>query len=113
MNHYIMLLRQHAERVEAERQAHAEQASNEARNRLTPVDDRLSRLLATIPAAVQDEGLSLAALQVSLRGRWRGNAHPGEVGRALRKLGFERRRDRRGGSKGFPALWCPQAKRAG
>jgi hypothetical protein len=41
----------------------------------------------------------------SLRGRWRGNAHPGEVGAAVRKLGFERRRNWRG-ADGFRALWC-------
>jgi hypothetical protein len=52
----------------------------------------LSRLLATIPTEVQREGLSLASLQASLRGRWRGNCHPGELGSALRKLGFKRER---------------------
>jgi hypothetical protein len=60
--------------------------------RLTPLEDRLTRLLAAIPLdAQQREGLSLAPLQASLRGRWRGNAHPG-LGAALRRLGFQRRR---------------------
>jgi hypothetical protein len=56
------------------------------------LEDRLARLLTTIPLDAQREGLSLSTLQASLRGRWRGNAHPGEIGRALRRLGFERRR---------------------
>ncbi len=64
----------------------------EARDRLCPLEQRLARLLATIPPEVQCEGLSLPVLQASLKGRWRGNCHPGELGRALRKLGFERRR---------------------
>jgi hypothetical protein len=48
--------------------------------------------MTTIPIEVQREGLSLASLQASLRGRWRGNCHPGELGTALRKLGFKRER---------------------
>ena len=46
--------------------------------------DRLARLLASIPVEVQREGLSLSSLQTSLRGRRRGNCHPGELGAALR-----------------------------
>lgn len=38
-----------------------------------------------------DDGSSTTA-QASLRGRSRGNCHPGELGVALRKLGFTRRR---------------------
>jgi hypothetical protein len=51
-----------------------------ARERLTPIEERLARVLATIPIELQREGLSLPALQTSLRGRWRGNCHPGELG---------------------------------
>ena len=62
------------------------------RVRLTPLEDRLTRLLATIPVELQREGLSLASLQASLRGRSRGNCHPGELGTALRRVGFRRER---------------------
>lgn len=75
-----------------------------ARERLTPLEDRLARLLGTIPVEIQREGLSLAALQTSLRGRWRGACHPGELGAALRRLGFERRRCWKK-AEGFSALW--------
>ena len=74
------------------------------RERLTPLDERLTRLLTTIPMEVQREGLLLVALQAALRGRSRGKCHPGELGAALRKLGFERRRNWRG-KEGFRALW--------
>ena len=77
-----------------------------ARDRLTPLEDRLARLLATIPEEVQGEGLSLSSLQASLRGRCRGSCHPGELGMALRKLGYERQR-KWTGSGGFSALWFP------
>jgi hypothetical protein len=74
------------------------------RERLTPLDERLTRLLATIPNGVQREGLSLVAFQASLKGRSRGNCHPGELGAALRRLGFVRKRNWRGGA-GFRAVW--------
>src|SRR5580700_6969059 len=72
-----------------QREDRARTEAKAARERLTPIDERLTRLLATIPVELQREGLSLPSLQASLRGRWRGNAHPGEIGRALRRLGFE------------------------
>ena len=75
-----------------------------ARRRLTPLEDRLVRVLDTIPMDVQREGLSLATLQTSLKGRWRGSCHPGELGAALRKLGYQRRRQWRG-KDGFRSLW--------
>jgi hypothetical protein len=78
-----------------------------ARERLTPVEERLARVLATIPVELQREGLSLASLQTSLRGRWRGNCHSGELGTALRKLGFTRHRQWHGES-GFRAVWRRQ-----
>jgi hypothetical protein len=49
------------------------------------------------------------SFQASLRGRWRGNCHPGELGLALRKLGFARQRRWQDGS-GFRALWYPTRK---
>src|ERR1700730_11273143 len=66
-----------------------------------------SVLLATIPLDLQREGLSLSSLQASLRGRWRGNCHPGELGTALRKLGFKRER-RWHDESGFKAVWRKQ-----
>jgi hypothetical protein len=56
-----------------------------ARERLTPVEERLARALVTIPLELQAEGLSLASLQTSLRGRWRG------AGNGSRDRGARRR----------------------
>ena len=109
MKHWLSQVEAEAEAHWAQHQARREEKAraeaNAARERLTPLEDRLERLLSTIPVELQREGLLLSSLQASLRGRWRGNAHPGEIGRALRKLGFERRRDWRG-TDGFRALWC-------
>jgi hypothetical protein len=90
---------------QAAREERARAEAQGVRERLTRLDERLTRLLATIPIEVQREGLSLAALQTSLRGRGRGNCHPGELGSALRRLGFVRRRNWRA-ADGFRATWC-------
>jgi hypothetical protein len=108
MSAYIKELQAKVAAAQAEAEARrAEQDrvnQQAARHRLTPLEDRLSRLLATIPLSIQREGVSLPTLQASLRGRWRGNVHPGELGTALRKLGFARERRWRDGA-GFQALW--------
>ena len=83
---------------------HQTEAAHAARARLTPLEDRLARLLATIPVDAQHEGLSLPALQAALRGRWRGSCHPGELGAALRKLGFSRVR-RWSTDASFSTIW--------
>ena len=80
------------------------QLTNSARDRQTPLEVRVARLLKTIPLELQREGLSLTSLQAGLRGRWGGSCHPGELGSALRKLSFQRRRQWRGDA-GFQARW--------
>ena len=79
-----------------------------ARNRMVPLDVRLGRLLDTIPIEVQREGLSLTVLRTMLRGRRGGGCQSGELGLALRRLGWTRTRCWRGGAAGgFSALWHP------
>lgn len=107
MSAYIASLKAAQNIVDQERLDAEHAKVGAARERLTPLEDRLARLLATIPADMQRDGLSLPALQASLRGRWRGNAHPGELGRALRKAGFVRKRDWRRGDTAFQARWFP------
>jgi hypothetical protein len=58
-----------AVKAQARREDQERAAAQAARERLTPFEERLSRLLARIPPAVQAEGLSLSSLQSSLRGR--------------------------------------------
>lgn len=73
--------------------------------RLTPLEERVAKLLATIPAELKSQGLSLPAIRSMLAGKWRGNCHPGELGIALRRLGYERRRNWSSGTQSFSALW--------
>ena len=74
------------------------------RERLMPLEARLARLLKMNPSEIQAEGVSLSAMRASLGGRFRGHAHPFELGMTLRKLGFKRRR-RWEDTKGFRAVW--------
>ena len=86
--------------------ARAEQkrtAAKTARERLTPLESRVARLLEDIPEEFQ-QGLSLPALQAALRGRQGGKAHAGELGEVLRRLGFVRERRWRA-DDGFRAVW--------
>ena len=84
----------------------AKQAAAE-RDRRTSLDDRLKHLLGTIPPEVQEEGLSIVEVQVMLRPR--GSEHScctaGQLGDALRRLGFVRERRWRDGRQSFRALW--------
>lgn len=89
----------------AERNQVSAQAAAEWTERLTPLEDRLAKLLATIPPEIKSQGLSLPAIRNMLAGKWRGKCHPGELGNALRRLGYERHRNWAKGSQSFSALW--------
>jgi hypothetical protein len=92
---------EHRARDDAVKQAAAE------RDRRTSLDDRLKCLLDTIPPEVQTEGLSIIAVQELLRPR--GSEHScctaGQLGDALRRLGFVRERRWHDGQSSFRALW--------
>lgn len=109
MSYYISRLVEASEREEAELANQKAAQVEETRERLTPLQDRLARLLTTIPAEVLAGGVSLSALQAGLKGRWRGSCHPGELGVALRKAGFVRRRQW-SDDDGFRSLWFPTRK---
>lgn len=80
---------------------------------LTPLRVRLERLLNDLPDDTKRAGLPLRAIAERLRGRVCARAHPGEVGTALRELGWQRRRCWRTDQGGFRALWYPPAERSG
>jgi hypothetical protein len=109
MSAYVDALRAESARINSERQKlrdeEARASAQAAREKLVPLEERVARLLATIPIEVQREGLSLSSLRILLRGRQGGNCHCGELGDALRRNGFERRRDWSGRSGGFHTRW--------
>ena len=114
MSAYIQSLNAAVERSKAAQAAAmaAERSlrSRAARERLTPLEDRLAKLLATIPDDVKREGLSLSTIVPHLRGRYRAEADAGQLGTAFRKLGWRRERKWRGSEIGFRALWLPPGR---
>ncbi len=106
---YLEQVRAESDRVtavrDAAREAEVRLARTEWTERLTPLEDRLQKLLSEIPEEVIAQGLSLDSLRRLLAGKWRGNCHPGELGAALRKLGFNRRRSWSDDGGGFKAKW--------
>lgn len=74
---------------------------------LTPLHKRLKRLLDTIPSSEQRKGLSLLDLQSCLRGRKGGLPHIGELGAAMRRLGWQRRRAWSNEKSAFSSKWYP------
>ena len=81
------------------------EAASRWAERLTPLEERLKRLLSQMPEEMVAKGLSLDELRRLLSGKWRGNCHPGDLGAALRKLGFVRRRNWSDSEGGFKARW--------
>jgi len=84
--------------------AREEASSRMNQERFRPLEERIARLLRNVPIENQLGGLPIAFFQASLRGRQRASAQAGEIGTALRRLGFERRRSWKKG-EGFSALW--------
>ncbi len=80
--------------------------TSEART-LAPLHVRLQKKVDAIPAATQQQGLSLLELQVRMKGRKGGMPHVGELASALRKLGWIRRRQWSNSEDGFRAKWYP------
>ena len=74
---------------------------------LGPLDARLRRVLGQIPQSTQLEGLSLLNLQACLRGRKGGLPHIGELGAAIRRLGWQRRRTWSDETTSFCSKWYP------
>ena len=109
MRSYLAELNAHAATLRTQDAVKQARQAKEAaeRDRRTSLDDRLKHLLGTIPPEVQDEGLSIVAVQVMLRPR--GSEHScctaGQLGDALRRLGFVRERRWRDGRSSFRALW--------
>ena len=77
---------------------------------LAPLPTRLQRLLETIPDCAKHQGLVLMELQSQLRGRKGGLPHICEMGAAMRKLGWRRRRRWSDESAAFSSRWYPSER---
>ena len=106
MKSYLNELNAHAASLRTQDTVKQAQAATE-RDRRTSLDDRLKHLLSTIPPEVQAAGLSIVEVQTMLRprGSTRSICTAGQLGDALRRLGFERERRWRDGRSSFRAIW--------
>lgn len=75
---------------------------------LRPLHIRLQKLLDEIPVSTQRQGLSLMDLQICLRGRKGRAPHIGELGAAMRGLGWQRRRRWSNETTAFSSRWYPK-----
>lgn len=98
-------LQQRSATLDAKR--HAERAQTVAEPELTPLVDRLQRLIAALPPEVRQRPQSLEFFAQRLRGRNRPTPQRGELGRCLTQIGFTRTRQWRKDGNGFRALWHP------
>ena len=88
----------------AEAIAKAKLDADDVRKRMTPLIDRLRKLIEEVPREVQAAGIPLRLLQEGLKGRVQGLAYPGELAACLRELGWFKRRFVRETSN---FLWFP------
>ena len=73
---------------------------------LPPLSQRVQKLLASLPPAELQSGISIEALACRLSGRQRKSCHRGELGAVLRSLGFHRTRNySRDSETGYSTLW--------
>jgi hypothetical protein len=109
---YLSELNAHVAEQHAVAQARSQAEAAAARD-LATLDGKLKRLLSTIPPEVQDEGLSIVEVQVMLRprGSERSCCTAGQLGDALRRLGFVRERRWHDGRSSFRALWRKRRER--
>lgn len=89
-------------------QQQASSTQEEGKSILPPLCTRLQKLLDQIPQNAKQEGLSLLDLQARLRGRKGGMPHVGELGAAMRRLGWYRRRRWSDQDAAFSSKWYPQ-----
>lgn len=86
-------------RQEAEQQRRAHEARNRRHPRdprlqcETPLPEQIEALMRSLPPAQRNRPWSMAELVARLHGRYNPNPCAGEVGRALRALGWTTQRD--------------------
>jgi len=105
MKGYLELVKSQSELPSSSKDLKNALLEAEWNERISPLEIRLSKLLAGMPPRIIEQGLSLDSLRRLLAGKWKGNCHPGELGAALRKLGFVRKRSWKKGDDGFRSKW--------
>ena len=95
MKAYIQNIRKVSDKVELMHKA-AGQAKHRPNSRIvcsTPLTDQINGLMRSLPPAQRDRYWSMDDLTARLQGRYNARPCAGEVGQALRQLGWTQRRD--------------------
>jgi tRNA A58 N-methylase Trm61 len=80
---------------------------NSSQETLTPLTERIQKLIATLPECERNTPKTMEFFQTRLRGRKGKTAHVGEIANALRYLKFSRKRAWSKAAGGFRAYWHP------
>ena len=95
----------------ADIEARREEKSAQGERRRLGVDERVKRIVANLPDSLKGQPLQISFFRERMGAKWRpgGRAHAGEIGGALTRLGWSRRRvwksDQFHGR--YPAVWYP------
>jgi hypothetical protein len=81
--------------------------TNSPQETLTPLTERIQKLIASLPECERNTPKTMEFFQTRLRGRKGKTAHVGEIGEALRKLGWIRKRAWSDHEMGFRGYWYP------
>ena len=95
MKAYIQNIRKVSDEAELMHKA-AAQAKHRPNSRIvcsTPLTDQINGLMRSLPPAQRDRYWSMDDLTARLQGRYNARPCAGEVGQALRQLGWTQRRD--------------------
>ena len=106
---YIASLRAHTHAQARLRQLAQEVADLERLAQLKrqrPLDDQITTFMRSLPPAQRDRAWSMGDLLPHLTGKYRATPHAKEVGQALRRLGWSRKRLYAGGYDGA-RYWFP------
>jgi hypothetical protein len=94
MKHYIEQLQAVSEQVQ--RQRDCAQSGPKPDSRIhcdTPLTEQIEALMRSLPPAQRDRPWSMDELVARLHGRYNARASAGDIGIALRKIGWTRSRD--------------------
>jgi len=73
----------------------------------SPLEDRLKRLIASIPESEQNKPRPLDWFRTRLRGVEGRGAHAGQLADVMRSIGWKRKRAWSERESGFNSLWYP------
>lgn len=98
------------EELAARRAAENTPTTEKRQTDMRPMHERVESVLRQLTPDELNAGIRLEWLCEQIAGKYRGCAQPRQIGAALRRLGFTRKRCWRGGDIGFRSTWHKDIK---